>query len=862
MQHEVYLRWGWAPQYLLVSRWEPPDGEVQRVEDERAPQVVTELAHDEPAGLRAMWAATGLLEPEQVYALSVEELRRRLVEDLERPTGRLALYERSAKSSRGQLDTSLEDEIIDLIDLANEPPDTTWIEFRLHDQNDEPFGGLEYALSHPDGRTTEGRLSDLSLVHQRDIDPGTYTIRFPAAERVVLGEDGPDAAPLADYGVSRLQLVGSGGARSTSFTANDEPPGPDDAPDFWLAPQTETVEISYTLEDPEGRTEQATLQLYILDDDGDEVIVWTRELTPHERGAGEHTIAWTGEVDDGVEALPEGFVDLGHSPYTLRLRLRGHGEADPPEASTRFAVEVAAIELSLGDSTVLSRERDRQLCATLGGSLPARGATADLRLVSNIFKASNAEMSDNTLFTQYQALWGEGPQIPVFAAIKVKDSGGNAVLAPKALAGLPIAWDWVDAPEDTSGLPAKAKTFVDHALDFDKDLTEPAGDNCHVDRGGKRGPGAAAVFPAQGGQAPADALTAGTFPFRVEPYVERASLVKSWAWTQGALAGQTGVLLCPSRMAGDALHVRVYPFADAGEDGPADDAIKAESGVLRVWRELHVVKYLKKNGSIGDVALGTFQAYYDQAAVKMEDRSGGSQTMAEDDYNQKMGDAVAAQAWYIQAAVDDTDNQYTAGDYAVHFRSYDDFKDAVKDDRGWDDAQLTTWLAGGGTVVNTSSKYHKVLKGWAKTLTVAACDRYVHADPGINILHFRGLYNLETSPGGRRLNGFAPSFSSTGRTKCAFILCPGPNNYSGGHNNAEQTLTHEIGHHMFLPHAPFPSGDPPGGNQPARHDQTHDHCTMGYDYGAERKFCGLCILRMRGWSADWLFPTPDHNARP
>ena len=42
----------------------------------------------------------------------------------------------------------------------------------------------------------------------------------------------------------------------------------------------------------------------------------------------------------------------------------------------------------------------------------------------------------------------------------------------------------------------------------------------------------------------------------------------------------------------------------------------------------------------------------------------------------------------------------------------------------------------------------------------------------------------------------------------------------------------------------------------------HANCTMGYDYSAERKFCGLCILRMRGWSADWLTSQADENTRP
>ena len=37
--------------------------------------------------------------------------------------------------------------------------------------------------------------------------------------------------------------------------------------------------------------------------------------------------------------------------------------------------------------------------------------------------------------------WGTGPRIPVFATVKAKGSDGTAVLAPRALAGLPFAWD-------------------------------------------------------------------------------------------------------------------------------------------------------------------------------------------------------------------------------------------------------------------------------------------------------------------------------------------------------------------------------------------------------------------------------------
>lgn len=861
MSELEHLCWGWGPQYLLAGRFDAVDPELVAVPVERAPALIEALSHDDPTALHRLAMSMRWLEPEQGWRHEGDALARRVLDEIEHPAGRLSLWERPRDESLGKPAPGPEQgDVVDLMDLADET-ETTWIEFRLQDQNDEPFAGLEHELDHPDGRQTTGRLNDLGIVHQGDIPAGSYTIRFPAAALVVLGEDGPDVGPLAPYGIARLELVGAGGARSTGWTAHDDPPAADAEPDFWLASGAETVKISYTIEDPEGRAEEAVLELFVLDDDGDEQVLWRRPLTDDERAAGDHELDWDGAVDVS-EALPEGFVTVLRSPYTLRLRLRGHGEADPPEASTRLWVDVASIELELGDRAVLSRDLDRAVYDTLGGSLPAAGQTKEVRLVSNVFKTSSAEMNDNSLFTEYQTLWSSGPRIPVFATVKAKGSDGAAVLAPRALAGLPLAWEWLDVAEDTSAHAALPKAFLDAALDFDKDLTEPAGDNCHVDRGGKRGPAAEPVFSEQAGYAPQASLSAGSFPFKVERYVERANVARSYAWTDGAAGGKTGVMFEPSRMAGDAWSLRVYPLRDLHEDGPAPGAVTASTGTFETWREVHVVKYLKKNAAIGDVALPAFQAYYAVAKVKMEDKAGGSQTMGAADYNTKLAAAVAGQAFFIQAAVDPAVDQHAAGDYAVHFRGYAAFKTALQASQGWSAAQLTAWLAGGGAAVNTASKYHGRCKDWAKTIAVAACDGYVHADPGVNVLHFSGLYNLETQPGGSQLNGFAPSFTSTGRSKCAFVLCPGPGNYGSDSNSAEQTLTHEIGHHMFLPHAPFPTASVPAGAQAGRHDANHNNCTMGYDYSAERKFCGLCILRMRGWSADWLASQPDENTRP
>jgi hypothetical protein len=72
---------------------------------------------------------------------------------------------------------------------------------------------------------------------------------------------------------------------------------------------------------------------------------------------------------------------------------------------------------------------------------------------------------------------------------------------------------------------------------------------------------------------------------------------------------------------------------------------------------------------------------------------------------------------------------------------------------------------------------------------------------------------------------------------------------------AEQTPAHEIGHCMFLPHAPrvdvtsagarveVTSG---GGITPDFHDGKNWNCLMSYNR-PRPGFCGLCLLRLRGY---------------
>jgi hypothetical protein len=74
------------------------------------------------------------------------------------------------------------------------------------------------------------------------------------------------------------------------------------------------------------------------------------------------------------------------------------------------------------------------------------------------------------------------------------------------------------------------------------------------------------------------------------------------------------------------------------------------------------------------------------------------------------------------------------------------------------------------------------------------------------------------------------------------------------------TFIHEIGHTLFLAHAPghFESGQQPGGFQPDAHDKDQV-CLMSYSPKANH-LCGLCFLKLGGW--DYRKVKNDGNILP
>jgi hypothetical protein len=715
--------------------------------------------------------------------------------------------------------------------------------------------------------------------------------------------------------------------------------------DFVFVPEHETIKLCYELDNASGYIAKAKLDLFSRFRKNP---LWTLDLAkcgPDWLAHGKHVVSWDGRTPDsptkaepGTETatgfehsivgwkphpkkgvFPDGFVTLEHSPYKLKLTVAREGQrGEPSVAWTYFHLLVKEVLVELGGEALIPKsgktaailEQEKMIRARLqaAGGLPS-AATRQIRLVSNLFKRSGNEMNDNTAYDQYLGLWGKGPSIPIIAKIHLQDSKGATVKiedgpGAKALGLTPVLWDWEDIAENVAAKQPEAapRTFITQAIDYYKDNTDahntqkgkvvtPVGDNCHVDRGGKRGLKAQPTFPAQAGYAPKATLTDGAFPFEVEACTGRAWAAFSRGWTDGELKGRTGCLFLPSRMAGDTYKVRACVAvektfeqdasakkkveaitADTVDALPlkADAKLVKDVATFEIWRELHITRYVRKQATIADFLatnLVAVQTPYAEAYVQLEDRRGPTDTYVWSDhrtaggtvpdYDKACRDAIAAlHDPVLNRAVAPAAN-HAGAKSEFEVRTFAQFDAAVLAGTGGNVAQANAFKISHG--VTNQTDYVNYLTGnlpgdvVLNHMQLLQGHRNGDADPakdGITVMHFDHLHSqmgaaIVAGLAISVLNGMAADPPDATRHRCAFIFW----------NARVDTFVHEIGHHLFLPHSPFPVASPPGGAQRERHDELDAHCLMTYNR-PRKSFCGLCQLRLRGWN-----PGPNNAAK-
>lgn len=698
----------------------------------------------------------------------------------------------------------------------------------------EPRGGREReseaALLDRAARLVAcGRLRLVELRHDRP------TLPSPEAPHGRASPVDPGAAPTQelDFGITALRL----------------PPR--------LAPGAETVQVEYTVRDPDARVAAVTFELFAT---GIPSPVWTKVIRGAAAADGEHTFAWDGRIVVGP-AFPDAYVTLEASPYTLRATVSGRGRAAPERQTATFSVSLAELKVSLGPREAL---RDPKDLAVFDAMLGAQGGLAlePVFLDSDLYKMNLDEMYTDAAAQLYRFQWGDGPRIPLRGEVWVASAGGEPLLAPMAVGNARVLWDYEEPPASTPS-DARARRFVTDAKDYLSASAHPrSGVNCHRDHGGKRSAeGWPAVFSTEG------------LAYASHPTTARRHALYTAVARAGADRGCSGVIFRPSRIASDAYVVRALLDIERSADAPTPATLPpspkggprslARVTAVTVWREVHFVRYLRKKAETTPIRVDVVAKHFAEAQVLVSRRTPAGvkvepEVMPREGYNERILAAANALGRVVsQCALAPVDH-YTNGPWCVTFRPYAEFRAAFAAmHAGRSPAQVDAMLRADG--LGNETDYASVCEyRWGNRILLASCTHW-NAARGITLVHFDRVQpwsHLAMRPVEGRgrilrpLGGWAPDVPRRDATSCLiFVLKTGA--------EGDRVASHELGHQMFLAHAP--SGPVAGADRTA-HDAEDPTCLMGYLPNVDH-FCGLCVLRLQGWSRTRLQPQSERNRK-
>jgi hypothetical protein len=545
---------------------------------------------------------------------------------------------------------------------------------------------------------------------------------------------------------------------------------------------------------------------------------------------------------------PAAGLRLVGNPYDVRLRLTSDCGRVCVSNTVTLDIEAVRVAIEVDRPTIdaMPAGRDRVALKICDDELRRSGTRTRCIVPSPVFKTSAAELTSGASYVQYATHAQQGLWIPLLARVFLRRVDGTEGESSAALAGTTIHWRLRLETDGEFGNSLAARqlrgpvvNFLTTATAYQQNATRPPGRTAHSDLFGMRS--AAATRTA----------TERHWRRRDPAWAHTQPAARDWdASTEcDAKAGSTaasGVDFRPGRFAGDVHVLRAYLALDGTfdnlSDAPLDGAPaprRSAEIAIETWRFVPIVHDFWI-GDLAQIAIPEVRAEYDRACIALNrdihdegDRTAwwqGRYTAARNHLVNVTGDAFAAAAMLPACGV-----------HPAAFRSYGDYLDRAYPGFGnvLIRAQKMLTAADKQAYADDCERYSYAV---IKTLAGAACNAAVASD-GISFFHFegQGLYNLQADlQGGTYVSGVAldiPGYSDRTHA-CFFVFNAVPN---------QTTITHELGHVLFLAHAPghYNPGQSAAGTEPDHHDAA-DVCIMGYA-PARRGFCGLCMMKLAGY---------------
>jgi hypothetical protein len=610
-----------------------------------------------------------------------------------------------------------------------------------------------------------------------------------------------------------------------------------------FVPGAETVRISYAIDGPVAKANAVVMVVESVPAKGKRTVVESLSVPGPFAASGE--VNW-----DGKAATPGGFITLKGSPYEVTFELTSKSGKTSKSAPGKLRIEVKDIKITIDDKGPLAVAAPwKTTVSALVDELKKSGMPGDCEgrviIESPLFKTDDSvggDMYSDISFTSYQSKAGMGPPLPFVAQIELKAKDGTGKRSAPVLIGTRLLWDLkmetsgeLEGSLGARGVQPTAKAFIKKTASFEESATQPKGAAAHLKVGGLRAKSA-------------DRALAGTQwidgGWKLTPPAKR-----DWAAFTGCGDGSdnradSAVYFTAGRMAGDKLKVRAtidldeaFDVADEAAPDGAPAPLRSNQVALTNWRRIPIVGNWIVGAATKPVNIPPLTTEYKRAGVLIEPAPGVTATNIEATYVKEyeaIVDLVVKNSW---AFLDKALEREPKG-YPVRYRDFIDYWKLENPDAGFFG---TLWERIKSFFGSDEDNYKKKCEQYWEWVLESVTKHIPIPDGGITAMKFGTQGPHNQNPTSSFTAGMAPAIAGiTTLTKAIFWQ------FTVGEDTG--TFIHEVGHTLFLAHAPghFDPPKQPGGFVADAHDPAQI-CLMSY-HPSKKYLCGLCLVKLAGWN--------------